>query len=378
MRARLLRLESLAWAALLALFAAFAAYDLFLLARPFLAGRFVVSDFFAQWSFAKFAWEGHAAGIYDAATLHPFQRDLAPTLRQTFPYPYPPSFLLYILPLGALPLLPAYFIWMGATLALYLAAVWPRGEGWLARALVPLAPAVACTLLFGQNGLLTAALLLGGLRLLPARPVLAGIAFGLLSFKPQFGVLLPVALVAAGQWRCIAAAAVTLAGLVAVSVAAFGWALWPEWLVYLPVHADYLDTAVNSYRKPTLQAALLLAGADPGLARAVPLVVLALAVPVVWWAFRTRRALAPAILVAASLAGAPYAFIYDLPALTGVALAALGARPASATRLADDAIIALALAIPATMTLTTRFYWTSCVALVLLFALVTLRARAPR
>jgi hypothetical protein len=188
----------------------------------------------------------------------------------------------------------------------------------------------------------------------------------------------PVALLAAGQWRCIAAAAATLAVLVLASSAAFGWALWPQWLAYLPVHADYLDTAVNSYRKPTLQAALLLSGADPRLARAASLAVLAIAVPLVWRAFRARSPLAPALLVAASFAAAPYAFIYDLPALTAVALALLAARPSHpAARLLDSAVIALALAIPAIMTLTTRFYWIPGPALLLLAALVTLRAGAP-
>ena len=373
----LLHLETAAWAVLLALFAGFAAYEVSVIARPFLAGRYLVSDFFAQWTFAKFALAGHAPQIYDAATLNPFQHALAPALRQTFPYPYPPSFLLYILPLGGLDFLPAYALWIGLTLALYIAAAWPREGGLLPRALVLLAPATACNIAFGQNGFLTAALLLGGFRLLPARPLLAGIAFGLLSYKPQFGVLLPVALVAAGQWRCILSTAATVALLVAVSIAAFGWALWPEWLAYLPAHADYLDSAVNSYRKPTLQAALLLAGAGPAVARAVPLAVLAATIPITWWAFRTRRPLAPALLVAASFAAAPYAFIYDLPALTAAALAALAARPDTRARLLDDAIIAVALSVPAILTLTTRFQWTGAAAQLLLFALVTWRARTP-
>ncbi len=246
----------------------------------------------------------------------------------------------------------------------------------MARALVLLAPAVTSCLVYGQNGLLTAALLLGGLRLLPARPVLAGIAFALLTYKPQFGVLVPVALAAAGQWRAMAAAAASTAALVGASGMAFGWALWGEWLAYLPTHADYLDSAMGIYRRPTLQAALQGAGFGPGVARGVPLAVLALSVPVVWWAFRTGRSLAPAILVAATLAGAPYAFIYDLPALTMVALAVLAARPPTAWRLADDAIVALALMIPMILTLFTRFYWLPGPVLLLLLGLVTLRARA--
>ena len=55
--------------------------------------------------------------------------------------------------------------------------------------------------LVGQNGFLTASLIGGTLVLLPTRPVLSGICLGLLSYKPQYGLLFPLVLVAASQWR---------------------------------------------------------------------------------------------------------------------------------------------------------------------------------
>ena len=55
--------------------------------------------------------------------------------------------------------------------------------------------------LVGQNGFLTAALIGGTLYLMPVRPVLAGICLGLLTYKPQYGLLFPIVLVAAGHWR---------------------------------------------------------------------------------------------------------------------------------------------------------------------------------
>ena len=315
-----LRLETVLWAAIVLLFAAFAAFVLTGVGQALLAGRFILSDFFAQWTFARFAWEGHGALIYDTTEVHMYQMRIAPGLRQFFPYPYPPSFMLYIAPLGILGFPAALGLWMAGTLWLYLTALWPREGGWLERGLVLLAPAVMSNLVYGQNGLLTAALLVGGFRLLPMRPVLAGVAFGLLTFKPQFGVLVPVALLAAGQWRAIAAAAGTVAWLVLVSGVAFGWEVWREWLAYLPVHADYLDSAVNSYRKPTLQGALLLAGAGTTIARAVPLAVLALAVPAVWWCFRVRSPLAVAVLLYLVQAGLVHLVLAELE-LVAVAVA---------------------------------------------------------
>src|SRR6185437_7428179 len=70
--------------------------------------------------------------------------------------------------------------------------------------------------------------LAAGLRRVPGRlhqsrrrPVLSGILFGLLAYKPQFGLLIPVALLMAGQWRAISAAALTVIALMAVTTLAF-------------------------------------------------------------------------------------------------------------------------------------------------------------
>ena len=61
-------------------------------------------------------------------------------------------------------------------------------------------PIVLNNALVGQNGFLTAALIGGTLYLMPVRPVLAGICLGLLSYKPQYGLLFPLVLIAASQW----------------------------------------------------------------------------------------------------------------------------------------------------------------------------------
>ena len=62
------------------------------------------------------------------------------------------------------------------------------------------------------------------------RPVLAGILFGLLTFKPHLGVLIPFALLVLGAWRVIAVAAVTTLLLVAGSVAVFGTEPWQRFV----------------------------------------------------------------------------------------------------------------------------------------------------
>ena len=78
----------------------------------------------------------------------------------------------------------------------------------------------------GQNGFLTAALLGGALAILDRRPIVAGLLFGLLAYKPQFGLMIPLALVAGGYWRSFAAAVATVAFLAVAATIAFGPDVW--------------------------------------------------------------------------------------------------------------------------------------------------------
>ena len=109
---------------------------------------------------------------------------------------YPPFFFAIAFLVAALPYACGLAIWLAASLAAYLAAmraILPRPE----TLLIALAfPAVFVNIGHGQNGFLTAALLGGALHLLDRRPWLAGVLIGLLAYKPQFGVLIPVALLA--------------------------------------------------------------------------------------------------------------------------------------------------------------------------------------
>jgi hypothetical protein len=371
----LLVLERLGLVIVFALFAGFAGYEAWRIGLRLAGAGFLHSDFFAQWSFARFAWTQDPAGIYDQAALRAFQTTLWPGLRQDFPYPYPPVFLLWLWPLGALPIGPAYVAWMGVTLALYFAALLRPGLGAVESGMVLLAPAVMVNASYGQNGFLTAALLVGGLRLLPRHPAAAGVAFGLLLFKPQFALFVPLALFAAGQWRPIAAAAATVSVQVVLCGLLFGWTPWLDWAGGLAAHGAWVDATVNYFLKVTPREALLAAGVDPGLVRWVHAGLALAAAAAVWTAWRRRAAGADGVLIAATFAAAPYAFLYDLPALTAATVAAWALRPRGAWRLLDDAVIAAAMTVPAIHLLTSRFYWAGGVVLPVFLLLVTLRAR---
>ena len=139
---------------------------------------------------------------------------------------YPPLFLMVAAGLAVLPYGWSLVVWMAFTLTAYILtirAILPRPE----TILVALAfPASFVNLGHGQNGFLTAALLGGGLLLLDEWPIAAGVLFGLLAYKPQFGLLIPLVLVATGRWRVIAVATITVLALWAATLVLFGPNVW--------------------------------------------------------------------------------------------------------------------------------------------------------
>jgi hypothetical protein len=310
-------------------------------------GYLAFSDFFAQWSFAQFAQAGHGALIYDPGALHQFQLTLEPDLRQFFPYPYPPEYLFAVWPLGWLPFGTAYLAWDAVTLALFLWAVF--GREWRTRmvAFVALAPVTIISLIYGQNGLLVSALVVGGMRLMGRRPIVGGVLLGLATIKPQICVLIPFALVAAGQWRTLIAASVTALLLVVASGLAFGWEMLPGWLHAIANHASYVERSVNQYLKPTVMATLTLAGVPLTAAYAIQALIGVAVAVIVCLCFRR---------------GAD-----DMPMLANAVFLYVRRREVG---LIDGAVVAAGLLFPAVTTVTTRFYYVNVLALLVLFGLV--------
>src|SRR6185437_1201237 len=228
--------------------------------------RYPFGDFFALWSYAKIAIAHAPAELYDPAALHAAQVALGMEPGQQNPFPYPPSFLLILWPLGFFSYLSAYALWIAASFALYLWATVERSARALTTAIAILAPTSTIMLVAGQSGFLAGALAIGGLRLIRTRPILAGVLLGLLSYKPQLWLLVPVALIAARAWRTIAAIGMTIAALVALTSIAFGWSIWPAWLAALPAYSRDFDAgAIRYHLMPTVTANLpMLTGAVTG------------------------------------------------------------------------------------------------------------------
>lgn len=282
-----------------------------------------VNRMFLFWGWSRFIHQiAPPALIYDPHVLYHFEHSLPGAQPNNLPFAYPPALLLLIWPLGLMGPVTALLAWSAAGLVAYCWANWrPRG-GWRLALFGLVAPASLVALYYAQNSLLVAALLIGGFRQAGRRPVLAGMLFGLMAFKPQFGLLVPVALIAARQWRTIAAAAVTMAAMALASVAAFGSACWTRLPAALAGLSDVVARLpVLDHLAPTVTGGMRLVGAGPGAVQAAQIVAALAAATGVWFAcWRGLSPLGAAAVMAGSFLATPYAFHYDLPVLTGAVL----------------------------------------------------------
>jgi hypothetical protein len=355
------------------------AYLGFALSRGWPAG---FGDSFALWSWGRFAAAHAAATIYDPAALRPAQLALGMDPGASWPFAYPPSFLLILRPLGQLPGWLAFLVLMGISLPLYLWAT--LGQDWRPPRLfaVLAAPTTAIALVSGQSGFLAAALLVGGLRLAADRPLAAGVLFGLLTYKPQLGLLVPVALVAARLWRALAAATVTAVLLVGVTSLLFGIAVWPVWLAALPAFSRQVaaESSQIVHLMPTVLAALLQHGVAPATAQLAQWATTATAAAIVWVLFRAGPSLlAGAGLLIAALLATPYAFVYDMPLLTTAVMWIVAERQHAGEAFGIGEVLVLILAMLAPMTLAAGHssFPLAPLALILLLGVVVRAARRP-
>ncbi|MFI4999535.1 MAG: glycosyltransferase family 87 protein [Reyranellales bacterium] len=286
-------------------------------------------DFLVFHAAVRAFFEGKLALVYDIDAFTGFQNalyvDRFPKPIHFRPFFYPPIWLLMLLPLGWLAVAKAYGVFMAATAA---AATLVEGRrdwwGWLA---IVTSPAAMWTALSGQNTFLSLALFYGGFRLIERAPVAAGILLGLLSYKPQIWLLVPLALFAARQWKVLAWTIATVAILSLTSLGVFGLDFW---LAFFDAareagSARVIDETFERIfmHMTTLLAAARILGLPPVVAGAIQLAGAVLAIAAVWFAFRRRGTsdARTAVLVTATFLVSPYTLNYDLLLLMPAAVA---------------------------------------------------------
>lgn len=282
-------------------------------------------DFVNLWTAGRLIGEGRWLQVFDPnAFMAAHHRLFDPRLPFHF-WSYPPPGLLLAAPWAWAP---GYFAALVAWTVFGLLALAPAARAALAQGdgrldgrefvLLMLCPAVAVNVGLGQNGAVTAALLLGGLALLDARPLAAGALLGLLVFKPQVALLLPVMVVAGGRWRTAAAAVGSAVALLALSTFLFGVESWRAFLAgSVPMQGQMLRFGSGPFMSmmPSAFMSARLLGAPWTAALAVQAPFTLAGGWLVWRAWRTPGA-APvdrtAVLAVVTFVASPQGFNYDL------------------------------------------------------------------
>lgn len=293
-------------------------------------GRPLGTDFSNVYAAGKLTLQGQPWAAYDPVLQHAAEKQVFGGQDVPFyGWHYPPLFLFAAAALALLPYGWALFAWMTLTLPVYVMAVRSITPHKEAIILALAFPAVLVNLGHGQNGFLTAGLLGGALVLLQNRPVQAGILFGLLAYKPQFGVLIPLILAASGRWPAFASAAATVLVAAAITVLVYGTDVWSAFLESTAfTRSVVLEAGGTGWEKiQSIFSAVRMWGGGVETAYAAQFTLAALLAASLVWLWRQPVAfnLKAAALATASLLATPYVLDYDLVVL-GVAIAFLAAH----------------------------------------------------
>jgi hypothetical protein len=283
-------------------------------------GRGIPTDFVNVWAAGKlvlagfpdwaYVWKVHKE-IENAAVGYSFQG--------YYGWHYPPPFLAIAALLALLPYVAAYFGWVAITLPLYVATIRQIVGEKIGYMLAFAFPAVLANAMAGQNGFLTASLVGGTLLFMEKRPVLSGVCLGLLTYKPQFGILFPLVLIVAQRWTVFFTAAAVAAAMALLATLAFGLASWQAFFHWLPITSKaFLSEGQAHFGKLQSLYGLVrtLNGSEPlGWALQILLTVATAATVSFFWFKKKPFELQAALLAAGALLATPYVYLYDVMVL---------------------------------------------------------------
>ena len=283
-------------------------------------GLGIPTDFINVWAAGRLVLDGLPAQAYDWDIQKQVEvAKLGQDFVGYFAWHYPPPFLFVASLLAQLPYSLAFIGWVFVTALPYVAAVRAIVGHNFGILLALAMPMTFINSLVGQNGFLTAALIGGTLYLIPVRPVLAGICLGLLTYKPQYGLLFPIVLIAGGHWRVFISAAVTAVVVALASVLAFGIESWLAFFHWMPRFSQAFLTEGKApwWKLQSIYSMVRYFGGSEPLGWAFQWILAASVAVVVtlMWRSRVPYTLKAAALAAGALLTTPYLFMYDMMVL---------------------------------------------------------------
>jgi hypothetical protein len=279
------------------------------------SGKALGTDFTSFYAASVLALKGQALDVYStaahgAAQTAIFGRDIGYAA-----FFYPPIYLLLCLPLGLVPYMASLALWQASTLIVYWRVARQFGGSRLGALPLFAFPAVMLNIGHGQNAFLSAGLFGAGILWLDRRPVLAGMMFGALAYKPHLGLVIPLVLILMGRWTAFAAAGATVLALVGLSAALFGVDAWFGFLTMSKLATATLQHGlVEPEKMQSAYAAIRVLGGSSSLAFGVQAVVTLGVMAALVWSVRQKPTTMAAgvLMVMAALMASPFLLDYDL------------------------------------------------------------------
>lgn len=282
-------------------------------------GFAIGGDYLSLWSAGWLALNGHAADAYNADTILAAHKIGVPANTALTLFHYPPSFTLMLVPFSMLPYIQSLFAFNAITLGLALFALWKLRPHWTTLLFFMGYPPLWLNILSGQNACLSLALLAFGISYLEKNPKLSGICIGLLSFKPQLGLAIPVALIANHRWKQIGWASATVLILAILSALLLGIDSWKAFLENIRKPFEVLeDGRIPLERMASAFSAVRLHGGSIQLAYIAQLsgmIAAFIGLSAIWKLKGTPLPLKGAALGLSVLLSTPHLFHYDMTLL---------------------------------------------------------------
>ncbi|NTV89093.1 MAG: DUF2029 domain-containing protein, partial [Clostridiales bacterium] len=278
-------------------------------------------DYADYYTAGQMVISGDISNIYNEPIHH---KNLESTLGRTIPFDlawvYPPTFLLAIAPLAYLPYHASLALWLTLTFGLAFFAIYKLLPKFKYLAFLVLGfPGVFMNLKWGQNGFLNTALIGFGIYFVEANPVLAGLMFGLLTYKPQIAFFPLLLLLFSKKWRVLlwsgifAAISAVLSGLV------FGFGSWLNFLNSLTNSSNrFLTWETYSNINTSLYSFLRYLGNDKTAAYIILAIINVAVLFLSCWVWRKSKnfALKGSVMVLGIPLLMPYFLQYDLSLLS--------------------------------------------------------------
>ena len=275
------------------------------------------ADFVVFWSAAILTATDRLPEIFDYIKFHEAQTAFLGHEYQLRIWSYPPHFLFYLIPLAWLAYLPAYVVWNVVTFTMFaLTMIVSQSRNVLVLALA-LAPATFINILCGQNGFLSGALFVGGMFLRQSHPASSGILFGLLSYKPHLGILIPVVLIAERNWKTLLSTMITLTALVLCSLLIHGSESWMLYSIETIRNTTIVLEKVSgflTYMMPTVFMSGRIYGLEESTNYLLQIIVMLIVIVATYWAIRrtTDMKIRTALACVGVFLVSPYALSYDM------------------------------------------------------------------